>query len=119
MTTGPLSMGLPEPLKTRPGGGQGCWKMLRASPGSLTAAHPPHHYQLPPAPRIPNAPCPLPPHPSVTSRELATVTFSLGVSLPPLETFIGKVFAQDNYSNWVIWGLKRGEGQVWQILGGN
>lgn len=41
------------------------------------------------------------------------MTFSLGVSLPPLETFIGKVLAQDNYSNWVIWGLTRGEGQVW------
>lgn len=41
------------------------------------------------------------------------VTFSLAVSLPPLETFIGKVLAQDNYSNWVIWGLKRGEDQVW------
>lgn len=111
MTTGPLSMGLPEPLKTRPGDGQGVLEETQGQPAPL-----PHHYQLPRAPHILSTPCP---HPSVTSRELATVPFSLGVFLPLLGTFIDKALAQDNYSNWVIWGLKRGEGQVWQILGEN
>lgn len=94
--------------------------MLRVSPGSLTAAHPPHHDKIShilPHCKYPMSPSP---HPSVTSRELATVTISLGGCLPSSPgNLYNKALAQNNYSNGMVWGLERGESQVWQILGGN
>lgn len=67
MTTGPLSMGLPEPLKTRPGGGEGCWGMLRASPGSPSLLLTLHTVTASHRPLVS-----LSHQPSVTHRELAT-----------------------------------------------
>lgn len=92
MTTGPLSMGLPEPLKTRPEGEGGCWGMLRASPGS------PSPRCCPPSTPPPALTAPhmsLSPRPSVTPRELATVTVSLRSFSPLLEIFTGEALAHE------------------------
>lgn len=90
MTTGPLSMGLPEPLKTRPEGGEGSWGMLRASPGSPSLLLTLHTTTASHRPLMS-----LSHQPSVTHRELATVTVSLGIFPPLPEIFTGEVLVQE------------------------
>lgn len=118
MTIGPLSMGLPEPLKTRPGGQQGVLENAQGQPGSLIATNPPHQHQLPPALHIPKALCTQ--LSTQLSPESCYMTISLGVFLSFLEIFIGKALAQNNYPNRVIWGLEGGEGRYsrpWEKIG--
>ena len=70
---------------------------LRHSPGSHGCSP-----STPPALTQPSRPnCPMSPslQPLVTPRELATVTASLAVFPPLLETFTGKALAQENDSN--------------------
>ena len=81
----------------------------------LLTLHPTTSSHLSLLPQCPMSPCPLP---SVTPRELATVTVSLGAFPPLLETFVGKTLA----GTMTLMGCVRagrGESQGRQILGEN
>ena len=92
--------------------------MLRTSPGSLTAAHPPHHHQLPPVPPLPRHHVPLPS--ALSDPQGAGYSDFLLGGLPSSP---GNLYRQDlgwdNDSNKGFLELERGESQGWQILGEN
>lgn len=113
MTIGPLSMGLPEPLKIRPGGGQWALENAQGQPWASHCCPPP---TPPPAPTCPHMPSTLSPSPSTLSypQRAGYSDCPLGVFLSFLETFIGKALAQNNHSNGVSLGAgeRRGPGRA-------
>lgn len=107
MTTGPLSMGLPEPLKTRPGVGEECcgcsgppWVSHCCSPATPSP--------VPTRPSHPNCPMPSSLQPSVTPRAGYSDCPLGGLPYSPGSLY-GKASTQDSDSNGVFRAGKRRE----------